>query len=142
MRWWRPCQPFWARPDDARAVLLIVLVLMALAPAAIFLAAAERRRILRDPWTLATFVSVPLVWVALLAGLFTLSPPANGPVPRSSWPVIAILGALIGWTTASTGFILRARGRRVAAALYVVANAPGLFLLVLISGMIASGEWL
>jgi hypothetical protein len=123
-------------------VLLIALALIALGPAAIFVASTERRRVLRDRWTLAAFLALPLVWVALLAGMFALSPPVNGPLPRSNWPYLIILAALVGWTTSASGLIVRARGRRVAASVYALANAPGFFLVLLISGMIASGDWL
>ncbi len=122
--------------DMIYPLLLSVPVLVAM------LALKSMRARLKEPVTLAAFLGVFLLWVVLIpwAALWLDAMDIRHASPKwADWPILAVF---VGWPVTGATFIVRAKGARIASALYVLSNAPGWLLGCFVCGMAVSGDWI
>jgi hypothetical protein len=97
---------------------------------------------LKEPLTLVAFLGVFLLWAALIpwGALWLDAMDVRNFSPKwAGWPVAVVL---FGWPVVAAALIIRARGARIASAVYVMSNAPGWFLGCFVCAMAVSGDWI
>ena len=108
----------------------------------LFLISNSVREALRDPWSQAMFVLLPLLWILLIpwcaAFLDAMDIRHTSPL-WAYWPLYVVL---VGWPTAAVGLFLRARTIRFTVAIWTLANLPCCFWSLFVGGMAVSGTWI
>ncbi len=121
---------------------MIYPLLLSVPVFAVVLMLKSVRARLTEPVTLAAFLGVFLLWAALIpwGALWLDAMDVRNASPKwAGWP---IAGVLFGWPVVGATLVIRAKGARIASAVYVLSNVPGWLLGCFVCAMAVSGDWI
>ncbi len=114
-------------------VCLLVIIMLTL---------PKSRGALGDPWTLAAFLAIPLLWIGELALGVAFVDAMDGHHDSPPWAIGTMTIAFWIWPAVAIALIVRGKNARIPFAIYTLCNVPLWLLTSFVAGMAVSGDWI